>query len=155
MRPCSVMSAVVLTCWCETESEWTLYIQVSSVCSERLTVELLLLGPRESCLRFSLKHFRPKSLFGLASSSSSLWTVEEEERSAAPVPPLPALCCVAHDEPRSQLLYFCPWVEWHLIFVVVVVAVFKTGDVFVSLMSAPGQGDQQPCWYCMWTWSTG
>lgn len=106
--------------------------------------QLLLLLPSESCVRFSLKHFRPKSLV-----PSALWPSR-----APPLPPpagldcgrrreecsdsshshlvclLSSPCCVAHDEPGSHLLYFA--VSWVAPF-----CCFKTGDVFMSLIWVP------------------
>lgn len=82
--------------------------------------QLLLLGPEwVLCVRFSLKHFRPKSLicrlFGLTCSSSSAGLncarrrrrAEECSYSSHLVCLLSSPCCVALDESCSHLLYFC------------------------------------------------
>lgn len=90
--------------------------------------QLLLLVLSESCVCFSLTHFRPKSLssqlFGLTSSSSSSWTGldcggwRREESSYSShshlVHCLLSSCCVALGEPCFPIYCILLWVEWHL-----------------------------------------
>lgn len=145
-----------------------MYINANSVCSENPThscsrcagkpPRLLFPVLSESSVRFGLKHFRPKK-----PRSSVLWPhmllllfllldlTVEEERSAATVHTLTqSVCCqilVLCGSAVSHVPICCIllWVEQHLF------AVFKIGDIFMSLMSAPDQGCQHLCWFCMLT----
>ena len=123
-----------------------MYIKVSSVCSEHVPHSRSRCAEKPShghCsfVRFHLKHFRPSSVGWLA-----LWP------HGAPPPPLPPpagldcgrrrrvqftlspglsaviLCAMWLPASRVTICCILLWVEWHLF------AVFKTGDVFMSLI---------------------
>lgn len=124
--------------------------------------QLLLLVLSESCVCFSLTHFRPKSLssqlFGLTSSSSSSWTGldcggwRREESSYSShshlVHCLLSSCCVALGEPCFPIYCILLWVEWHLL-AVVFVLFFKLLTCSCHSHDSPSpEGYQQPLWCC-------
>lgn len=118
-----------------------MYIKVSSVCSENPThscsrcagkpPRLLFLVLSESCVRFGLKHFRPKSLdrrfFGLtrSSSSSSCWTglwkkkkkkrgVQLQSTLSLGLSAVKSLCCMAQQLSHVPISCILLWAERHL-----------------------------------------
>lgn len=116
---------------------------------------LLLLVLSESCVRFSLKTFQAKKPPSSALRPHVLLLLLDCERRRREecsysshshlVCLLSSLCCVAHDE-LFPICCILPWVEWHLF------CCFKNWwRVHVINTSAPDQGYQQPCWYCMLT----
>lgn len=126
--------------------------------------QLLLLVLSESCVCFSLTHFRPKSLssqlFGLTSSSSSSfswtgldcggWRREESSYSSRShlVHCLLSSCCVALGEPCFPIYCILLWVEWHLLAVVCFVF-FKLLTCSCHSHDSPSpEGYQQPLWCC-------
>lgn len=126
--------------------------------------QLLLLVLSESCVCFSLTHFRLKSLssqlFGLTSSSSFSWTGldcggwRREESSYSShshlVRCLLSLCCVALGEPCFPIYCILLWVEWHLLAVVFgFLFFFKLLTCSCHSHDSPWpEGYQQPLWCC-------
>lgn len=149
------ISHVLLTCLFENEDEWLMYIKVSSVCSENPThpcsrcagnlhsccswswvspvcsLALNISGQKASIVGSLASHAPPPSpLAGLDCGRRRRREECSYSSHSHLVCLLSSLCCVAHDEPCSHLLYFA--VSWVAPF-----CCFKTGDVFMSLIWVP------------------
>lgn len=127
--------------------------------------QLLLLVLSESCVCFSLTHFRPKSLssqlFGLTSSSSSSWTgldwtvEDEEERRVATVHTLTwsTVCCHRAVWLSASRVFpftvFCCESSGTFWLLFVFVLFFKLLTCSCHSHDSPSpEGYQQPLWCC-------